>query len=97
LPVGQTSAAQTVTLSNTGNATLNISSVTATMNFAETSNCPPALAFGSSCQIQVTVTPTVGGALTGSLTLTDDAPGSPQTVALSGSGYVTTGIFTPLA
>jgi len=95
LPVGQTSAAQTVTLSNTGNATLNISSVTATMNFAEASNCPLALAFGSSCQIQVTVTPTVGGALTGSLTMTDDAPGSPQIVALSGSGYVTTGIFTP--
>jgi hypothetical protein len=96
LPVGQTSASQSITLSNTGNATLNISSIVASANFAETNNCPPALAFGSSCQIQVTVTPAVGGALTGTLTLTDDAPDSPETVALSGSGFVTTGTFSPL-
>ena len=97
LPVSQTSAAQTVTLSNTGNATLNISSITASTNFAETSNCPAALAFGSSCQILVTVTPTIGGVLTGSLSFTDDAPDSPETVALSGSGFVTTGTFSPLS
>ncbi len=95
LPVNQTSAAQTITLSNTGNATLNISSIAASTNFGETNNCPPALAFGSSCQIQVSATPTVGGALTGTLTLTDDAPDSPETIALSGSGFVTTGTFTP--
>jgi len=93
--VGQTSAAQTITLWNTGNATLNISSIETSANFAETGNCPPALAFGFSCQIQVTFTPTVGGTLAGSLTVTDDAPSSPQTIALSGSGYVTTGTFTP--
>ena len=95
LPVGQTSAVQIITLSNTGNATLNIGSILASGNFAATSNCVSALAFGSSCQIQVTVTPTVGGAITGILTLTDDAPDSPQTIALSGSGYVTNGTFIP--
>jgi hypothetical protein len=95
LPVGQTSAVQIITLSNTGNATLNIGSILASGNFAATSNCVSALAFGSSCQIQVTVTPTVGGAVTGILTLTDDAPDSPQTVGLSGSGYVTNGTFIP--
>jgi Abnormal spindle-like microcephaly-assoc'd, ASPM-SPD-2-Hydin/Beta-propeller repeat len=95
LPVGQTSAVQIITLSNTGNATLNIASILATGNFAATSTCVSALAFGSSCQIQVTVTPTVGGAVTGFLTLTDDAPDSPQTIALSGSGYVTNGTFLP--
>jgi hypothetical protein len=95
LPVGQTSAVQIITLSNTGNATLNIASILASGNFAATSNCVSALAFGSSCQIQVTVTPAVGGAMTGILTLTDDAPNSPQTIALAGSGYVTNGTFIP--
>jgi len=95
LPVGQTSAVQIITLSNTGNATLNIASILASGNFAATSNCVSALAFGSSCQIQVTATPTVGGAMTGILTLTDDAPDSPQTIALSGSGYVTNAMFIP--
>jgi hypothetical protein len=97
LPVGQTSAPQTITVSNTGNATLNISSIAVTGSFASTNTCPSALAFGSSCEIQVTVTPIVGGALTGTLTLTDDAPDSPQIIPLSGSGYVTTGTVTPAA
>jgi Beta-propeller repeat/Abnormal spindle-like microcephaly-assoc'd, ASPM-SPD-2-Hydin len=93
--VNTTSAAQTITLSNTGNATLNISDVQITGAFAQTNNCPPGLSFGSSCQFQVTFTPTTGGALTGSLTLTDDAPDSPQTIALSGSGFVTTATVSP--
>jgi hypothetical protein len=97
VPVGQTSPAQTVTLLNTGNATLDISSITTSANFAETNNCSPALAIGTSCQIQVTVTPPAGGLVTGTLTLTDNAPGGMQTLALSGSGYVTTATFTPSA
>lgn len=95
VPVGQASPAQTVTVLNTGNATLNINSIAASANFAESNNCPPALAIGTSCQIQVTVTPPAGGVVTGTLTLTDNAPGGVQTVALSGSGYVTTATFTP--
>ncbi len=94
-PVNSTSNAQTITLSNTGNATLNISSIQATGDFAQTTNCASALGFGSSCQIQVTFTPTAGGARPGSLVLTDDAPDSPQTIVLSGSGFVTTGTVTP--
>jgi hypothetical protein len=64
VPVGQTSLAQTITLSNTGNSTLNIGSITVSANFAETNNCPPALALAASCQIQVTVTSTAGGVVT---------------------------------
>ena len=88
--VSITSAAQTITISNTGNATLNISDIQISGDFAQTNNCPPALSFGSSCQFQITFTPAAGGALTGALTLTDDAPDSPQTISLSGSGFVTT-------
>lgn len=95
LPVGNTSDAKTITLSNTGNATLNTSSIAATGAFAETNNCPAALAFGDSCQIQVTFTPSAGGVSNGTVVITDDAPDSPQTVTLTGSGYVTTATVSP--
>jgi Abnormal spindle-like microcephaly-assoc'd, ASPM-SPD-2-Hydin/Beta-propeller repeat len=93
--VNSTSAAQTVTLSNTGNATLNIGNIQMSGDFAQTNNCPSSLGFGSSCQFQITFTPTEGGSRTGSMTLTDDAPDSPESVTLSGSGFVTTGTVSP--
>ncbi|MBS1850714.1 MAG: choice-of-anchor D domain-containing protein [Acidobacteria bacterium] len=95
LPVHSTSSAQSVTLTNTGNATLNISGIAASGDFAQTSNCPSALSIASSCQIQVTFTPSTGGLRTGSLTITDDAAGSSQAVSLTGSGYVTTATISP--
>lgn len=97
LSVGTTSTAQTVTLTNNGNATLNIATIAATGDFAETNNCPASLALSASCQIQVTFTPTTGGSRTGSLTITDNAPDSPETVSLTGSGYVTTATISPSA
>ncbi|HLJ16746.1 MAG TPA: choice-of-anchor D domain-containing protein [Bryobacteraceae bacterium] len=87
--VGTSSAAQTLTLSNTGNATLNISSITATGDFAETNNCGAALSANANCLINVIFTPTTAGARTGVLTVTDDAgnvPGITQTAQLSGTG-----------
>jgi hypothetical protein len=44
------------------------------------------LAPAASCTINVTFTPTAKGSRTGSLTVTNDAKNSPQTVALSGDG-----------
>jgi hypothetical protein len=41
---------------------------------------------GGNCTVQVTFTPTVLGNRTGVLTITDNAAGSPHTVALSGQG-----------
>jgi Beta-propeller repeat len=84
--LNQTSAAQTVTLTNNGNATLNISSIGVTGEYAQSNNCPASLAVGSSCQFQITFTPTSSGPQNGTLTLTDDAPDSPQSVTLMGSG-----------
>ena len=94
--INTTSAAQTVTLTNTGNAALTISSIAASGDFAETSTgataCPispttlPATAGSNTCTISVTFTPTVAGARTGTLTITDNAGGSPQTVSLTGNG-----------
>src|SRR5438105_717970 len=88
-----TSAPMTVTLTNTGAAALTINSFAASGDFAATSTganaCPmsPAtLAAGANCTINVTFTPTASGARAGTLSLADNAGGSPQTVALSGNG-----------
>ncbi len=81
-----TSAAQTVTLSNSGNAALTISGISVSGNFAQTNTCGTSLAAGASCAIAVTFTPTSTGALSGTLTVSDSATGSPQTAALSGTG-----------
>ena len=89
-PVGTTSTARTVTLSNTGNAALRITSLavkgTNRSNFAQTNRCGSSLAAGAHCTISVTFTPSASGSLTASLSITDNARGSPQTVSLSGTG-----------
>ncbi len=84
--VKSTSAAQTVTLTNTGFQTLNITSITSSGDFAQTSNCGSTVAAGANCTITVTFTPTTPNARTGTITITDDAPASPHTVSLSGTG-----------
>jgi archaellum component FlaF (FlaF/FlaG flagellin family) len=84
--IGTTSAAQTITLANSGNVTLNISSIQINGDYAETNDCPAALTASSSCIISVTFTPTAAGSRTGVLTVNDDAIGNPHTAALSGTG-----------
>jgi hypothetical protein len=87
VPIGQTSSPQTVTLTNTGTATLNISSITASGDFHISNNtCGATVAAGANCAVSVTFTPTKKGARSGSLTFTDNAPNSPQIVALKGTG-----------
>ena len=88
--VGATSAAQTVTLTNRGDGPLSIAGVAATGDFKATSHCPSLLLPGLSCPIGVTFAPQAAGARNGSLVVTDDAnaaPGSHETVRLTGFGY----------
>jgi len=85
---GTTSSAQTVTLTNTGGETLGITSIGASANFAQTNTCGSSLAAGASCNITVTFVPRGVGPLTGSITITDSASNSPQTVSLTGTGTV---------
>jgi hypothetical protein len=54
--------------------------------FTETNSCPASLPAGLSCTISVTFTPSAAGKQTGTLTITDNAHGSAQTVSLSGTG-----------
>jgi len=98
--VGSSSNAQTVTLTNSGTIPLSISSIaiagTNASDFAQTNTCPSGsntLAVGSSCTISVTFTPGASGARSGSLTFTDNAADSPQSLTLSGNGIVTTTYF----
>jgi hypothetical protein len=85
--VGTTSPAKTVTLKNTSRATLDISSITPSGAFAISANtCGATLAGKKSCKVSITFTPMALGKLTGTLTFTDNAINSPQTVPLSGTG-----------
>jgi hypothetical protein len=65
---------------------LTISSVSSSAGFTQTNNCGSTLAAASSCIINVTFTPSAAGSASGTLSVTDDAAGSPQTVSLSGAG-----------
>lgn len=94
--VGSASAAQTVTLTNSGSVPLTITSVAATGDFAETNTCGSSVAPAASCGISITFKPTAAGSRTGTLSVLDNAAGSPQTVALSGTGAgVATAALTP--
>jgi hypothetical protein len=88
--VGTTSSASVVTLSNPGNSTLTITSIgitgTNSGDFAQSGTCGTSLAAGTSCTINVTFTPSVPGTRQASISVVDNAAGSPQTVALTGLG-----------
>ncbi|HEX3820121.1 MAG TPA: choice-of-anchor D domain-containing protein [Candidatus Sulfotelmatobacter sp.] len=84
--VGTSSASQSVTLSNTGSGTLNITSLASSGDYKQTNTCGSTVASGANCTITVTFTPKGINARSGAITITDNATGSPQTVALSGIG-----------
>jgi hypothetical protein len=88
--IGTTSAAQTVTLTNVGIATLTLTSVNVTGanpgDFAQTNTCGTSVAVGGTCTINVTFTPAAAGARTASVSIADNGPGSPQAITLAGTG-----------
>ncbi len=94
--VGTTSAAKKVVLTNTGTATLNITTITTSGDFAlatvkATKKVTPCVnggtvAAGATCEIKVTFTPTQTGTRTGDVTFTDNANPTTQQVSLSGTG-----------
>ena len=84
--VGSTSAPQAVTLTNTGNLALTVSKIAASGDFAETNNCGSSVSAGASCAITVTFIPAGAGPRNGTLTIVNNAPDSPQHIALSGTG-----------
>jgi Beta-propeller repeat/Abnormal spindle-like microcephaly-assoc'd, ASPM-SPD-2-Hydin len=98
--VGSVTAAQTVTITNTGTSTLDITTISATGDFTQTNTCASAplfntLAPGQSCSASVVFNPTASGSRTGTLSISDNATGSPQSVALSGTGLAQFSISSP--
>jgi len=88
--VGVSSAPQNITLINSQQVTLNISSITFTgtnyTDFSQSNNCNGSVAAGASCTISVTFTPGAVGTRTATLNVFDDGANSPQTAALTGTG-----------
>ncbi len=90
--VTSTSAAQTVTITNSGNAPLTFAAaaISVSNDFAQTNTCNSAtVAVSATCTVSVTFTPssTTNNPRTGTLTIADNASNSPQTVPLSGTGW----------
>ena len=94
--VGTTSAGKKVILTNTGNATLNITSIATSAPFAlkavkATKKVTPCVnggtvAAGATCEIEVTFSPTAVQAYSGDVTFTDNASPTTQQVSLTGTG-----------
>ncbi|MGD0124662.1 MAG: choice-of-anchor D domain-containing protein [Terriglobia bacterium] len=92
--VGASGSAQSVTLSNTGNAALSITGISITgadpSDFTETNNCGSSIAAGASCTISITFTPAASGSLSATLSVTASSVGDPS-VGLTGTGTSTGG------
>jgi hypothetical protein len=78
-------------VSNPNSTAISVSSVGATGPFSETNTCGSSIAANGSCTVSVTFTPTASGAASGTLSVNSSAPGSPLTVALSGTGTTSGG------
>jgi hypothetical protein len=90
--VGTPGAEETVTLANTGDASLDVTALTAAAApFARTATgtcsatLPITIAAGGSCTLTYTFTPAAAGAANQVLTVTANAPGS-GTISLAGNG-----------
>lgn len=85
--VGGAAVKRSITLTNSGSATLALNgSAVSGIGFSSTDTCGASLAAGASCAFSIAFAPAGVGAYSGSLTVNSNAPGSPHKVALSGSG-----------
>lgn len=97
--IDTSSTARTVTIKNvnTGYSILDLNGIKITGNtdFVISANtCGPTLIADRNCKVSVTYTPTVLGLESATLNVFDNAPGSPQTVPMSGTGVAQT-VVTP--
>jgi len=88
--LGTTSAPQTISVRNVGAGILKISRLSITGanagNFALSNGCGSSVASGGTCRLRVSFTPSADGVLTAAIAISDNSPGSPQTVSLIGTG-----------
>lgn len=93
--------AETLTVSNDGDAPLDVQDVQVTGDEADqfssdgTDCTDEAVAAGDECEISVTFSPDSAGDKNATLTITDDADGSPREIPLSGTGTVPEASLSP--
>jgi 6-phosphogluconolactonase (cycloisomerase 2 family) len=88
--VGSGSGTRVFSLVNTGDQDLSINSIsivgTDASSFPQSHTCLNILAANANCSISIHFMPASVGAFSATLQVADNAPGSPQTLALSGMG-----------
>lgn len=87
-PIGSSSSSVDVQIGNYGDAPVTPSSVTVTGDFSEVDTCSASVPPGGKCDVNVTFSPTVAGAVTGTLTIDFTGATSVITVPLRGTGTV---------
>jgi Beta-propeller repeat/Abnormal spindle-like microcephaly-assoc'd, ASPM-SPD-2-Hydin len=89
-PLGTTSAPMRVTLTNVVSTPLNFTGIsvggTDPDDFQQTNSCGTSIAGGARCTVTVTFKPTATGTRHAAVSISDDGGGSPQKVALTGTG-----------
>ncbi len=97
-PAQSTGTPKTLTITNSGSATLTISSIVLTgtdaVDFTQTSTCGATLAPEATCNVSVTLTAYLTRSYSAALQIATNAPNSPSTVTLSGTGTGTLSIDT---
>ena len=87
--LGTALAPQTIQLFNTGTATLNISGISITgansSDFTQVNTCGSTLVAGANCTLTVTYSPAAAGQSVATISVSDDAPGNPQSASLMGT------------
>lgn len=90
IAIGQHSGTKVISLANTGGQTLAISGISLTGpnagDFSLSNTCAATLAANANCSISLEFTPSVAGPEQATLQVADNAPGSPQSAAITGTG-----------
>ncbi|HKF22615.1 MAG TPA: choice-of-anchor D domain-containing protein [Candidatus Angelobacter sp.] len=81
-----TSSSVRITLINVASTPIPIGEIQTSSNFSQTNDCASVAQPQSMCNISVSFTPTVVGAVSGTLTVPAQAPGSPLVATLQGTG-----------
>lgn len=95
--IGKVSPAEIINVLNSGSVTITFGKITATTGFTTATTCTASLAPGQGCTVSVHFKPTAAGPVTGTLQLTDNVPGSPQVVPLTGNGVPDAIVMQPSA
>ena len=88
VPLGTSLTAASVILTNNQSVALTNISIATAAPFSQVNTCGTSIAAGATCKINITFSPTATGAQSGTVTITDSAPNSPQTITVKGTGIL---------